>query len=49
MTSLGGKVVVRGMSIAANVVRLVLNGNVATAEAEMAARKIKYVVENWKC
>ena len=42
------RVVVRGLSIAANVVRLVLNGNVSKEEAEMAAEKIKFVIQNWK-
>ena len=49
MTSLGAKVIVRGLAFPANFVRLVLNGNVSKAEADMAAKKLKYVVENWKC
>ena len=48
MSSLGVNVVVRGMAIAVDVVRLVLNGNVSEAEAEMAARKLKYVVQHWR-
>lgn len=48
LKSLPSKVVVRGLAIAANVVRLVLNGNISRPEAEMAAQKLKFVAENWK-
>ena len=45
--ALSSKVIVKGMPFSKFVVRLVLHGNITKEETEMAAEKIKYVVENW--
>ena len=45
--ALSSKVIVKGMPFSKSIVRLVLHGNISKADTELAAEKIKYVVENW--